>query len=91
MYTGCLSLSFKFSLPETTAAETKVHQMQEWKYQIQIDLMVFIIDAHFTMRTHGVNQAFRFVEGIWLHRTSHQIRFFVRKKTLFTSFVRNVK
>ena len=32
--------------------------------------------AHFTMRTHGVNQAFRFVEGIWLHRKSHQIRFF---------------
>ena len=22
--------------------------------------------AHFTMRTHGVSQAFRFVEGIWL-------------------------
>ena len=29
--------------------------------------------AHFTLRTHGVNQAFRFVEGIWLHRKSHQI------------------
>ena len=28
--------------------------------------------AHFTLRTHGVNQAFRFVEGIWLHRKSHQ-------------------
>jgi len=46
--------------------------------------------AHFTMRTHGVNQAFWFVEGIWLHRESHQIRFFFRKKTLFTSYVRNV-
>ena len=33
--------------------------------------------AHFTMRTHGVNQAFRFLEGIWLHRKSHQIRFFL--------------
>ena len=32
--------------------------------------------AHFTMRTHGVNQAFRFVEGIWLHRKSRRIRFF---------------
>ena len=30
--------------------------------------------AHFTMRTHGLNQAFRFVEGIWLHRKNHQIR-----------------
>ena len=29
--------------------------------------------AHLTIRTHGVNQAFRFVEGIWLHRKSHQI------------------
>ena len=35
---------------------------------------------HFTMRTHGVNQAFRFGEGIWLHRKSRQIRFFLRKK-----------
>ena len=35
--------------------------------------------AHFTMRIHGVNQAFRFVEGIWLHRKSHQIRFFSEK------------
>ena len=36
--------------------------------------------AHFTMRTHGVIQSFRFVEGIWLHRKSHQTRFFIRKK-----------
>ena len=28
------------------------------------------------MRTHGVNQAFRFVGGIWLHRKSRQLRFF---------------
>ena len=26
------------------------------------------------MRTHGVYQAFRFAEGIWLHRKSRQIR-----------------
>ena len=38
--------------------------------------------AHFTMRTHGVNQAFRFIEGIWLHRKSHQIRFFFSEKDL---------
>ena len=36
--------------------------------------------AHFTMRTYGVNQAFRFVEGIWLHRKSHQIRFFFKDR-----------
>ena len=47
--------------------------------------------AHFTMRTNGVNQAFRFVEGIWLHWKSHKLRLFFRKKTLFTSYVRNVK
>ena len=34
--------------------------------------------AHKTMRTYGVNQAFRF--GIWLHRKSRQIRFFPSRK-----------
>ena len=36
----------------------------------------------FTMRTQGVNQAFRFIEGIWLHQKSCQIRFFFSKKDL---------
>ena len=30
--------------------------------------------AYFTVRAYGVNQAFPFVESIWLHRKSHQIR-----------------
>ena len=38
--------------------------------------------AHFNMRTHGVNEAFRFVEGIRLHQKSHQIRFFFSEKDL---------
>ena len=38
-------------------------------------MLDFIIDGYLTMRTHGVSQTFRFVEGIWLHRISHQIRF----------------
>ena len=38
--------------------------------------------ARFIMRTHGVNQAFRFVEGIWLHRKSHHIRVFFLQKDL---------
>ena len=38
--------------------------------------------AHLPMRTHGVNQAFRFVEGIWLHRKSRQIRYFFSEKDL---------
>ena len=39
----------------------------------------FYMVAHFTMRTYGVNQAFRLVEGIWLHRNSRQIRFLLGK------------
>ena len=39
--------------------------------------------VHFTMRTHGVNQAFRFVECIWLYRKSHQIRFFSEKDLVY--------
>ena len=39
--------------------------------------------AHFTMRTHGVNQLFRFVEGIWLHRKSRQILLFSEKELVF--------
>ena len=39
--------------------------------------------AHFTLRTYGVNQEFRFVEGIWLHRKSSQIRFFFLWNYLF--------
>ena len=45
--------------------------------------------AHFTIRTNGVNKAFRFVEGIWLHRKSRQIRLFL-EETYFTSYVRNM-
>ena len=44
--------------------------------------------ADLTMRTYGENQAFRFVEGIWLHRKSRQIRFFFSEQTYFTSYVR---
>ena len=39
--------------------------------------------AQFTMRTYGVKQGFRFVEGIWLHRKSSQIRFFFGKDLFF--------
>jgi len=53
--------------------------------------MVFILDgcsfhyAHIWSK-HG----FRFVEGIWLHRKSSQIQFFISEKTYFTSYVRIV-
>ena len=35
--------------------------------------------AQNTVLTYGVNQIFKFVEGIWLHKKSRQIRFFSRK------------
>ena len=38
--------------------------------------------AHFSMRTHGLHQALRFVEGIWLHRKSRQLRFHFSEKDL---------
>ena len=39
--------------------------------------------AKITMRTYGVTQGFRFVEGIWLNRKSHQIRFFSEKDLVY--------
>ena len=38
--------------------------------------------ADFTRRTYGVNQAFRYVEGIWLHRKSRQIKKLFRKRRI---------
>ena len=45
--------------------------------------------VHFTMRTYGVNQVFRIVEGIWINRNSHQIRNFYSVETYSISYVRN--
>ena len=36
----------------------------------------------------SIDQVFRLVEGIWLHRKIRPIRFFWRKKTYFTSYAR---
>ena len=37
--------------------------------------------AHLTLRTNGVKQGFRFVEGMWLHRKSSQtVNFFLQKR-----------
>ena len=52
-----------------------MYEAQSWFYYQMV--------AHFTMRTHGVNQAFRFVEGIWLHLKSRQILFFIGKIPCF--------
>ena len=35
--------------------------------------VLYLMIVHFTMRTYGVNQAFGFVEIIWLHRKSLHI------------------
>ena len=43
---------------------------------------LYYMVAHFTLRKYGVKQAFRFFEGIWLHRKSRQIRFFRKRPIL---------
>ena len=35
--------------------------------------------AQYTVRAYRVNQVIRFIEGIWLHRQSRQIRYIFRK------------
>ena len=45
--------------------------------------------AHFTMRIFGLNQVFRFIEGIGLHRKTRQIRK-KSEKPYFASYVRNM-
>ena len=45
-------------------------------------MVLYQMVAHYTMHTYGVNQEFRFVEGIWFHRKSRQIRFFFLGKDL---------
>mgnify|MGYP001336334235 CR=1 FL=1 len=36
--------------------------------------------VHLTMLTYGVNQEFRFFEGIWLHRKIRQFQLFFSEK-----------
>ena len=51
----------------------KLGENNEIEYLIE-KIMVFRIDGtHFTMRAYGVNQIFRVVKGICLHRKSRQI------------------
>ena len=42
------------------------------------------------MRTYGVNQEFRFVEGICHFERGFKSDFFLSKMTYFTSYVRNM-
>ena len=39
--------------------------------------------AQITMRIYGAKQGVRFVEGIWLHQKSSQIRIHFREKNVF--------
>ena len=57
-----------------------LYQIISFYYQFAtIDIMVLILDGSAEHGAHnGVNQVFRFVEGIWLHRKSRQIEFFYR-------------
>ena len=47
---------------------------------------LYLMVAQNTVRTNGVNQIFRFIEGIRLHQSSRQIRFF-SENAYFTSYV----
>ena len=48
---------------------------------------LYYMVAQNMLRTYGVNQEFRFVEGIWLHRHRGKIRFLFQKKTKLFIFI----
>ena len=77
-------------IPLTVLCEVEIHPYTALKAPGYSWFLYWMV-ALFTMRIHGVIQAFRFVEYVWLHRKSRQIRFFWGEKTLFTSYMRNVK
>ena len=49
-------------------------------HYLSVPIMIFTLDG--CPFHYAINQSFRFVEGIWLHQKSRQIRFFFRKKDL---------
>ena len=60
----------------------KMHWIGNFEWEILLHTwFLHQMVAHFTMRTYG---PFRFVEGIWLHRKSRQIRNVFSTKTYFT-------
>ena len=61
-----------------------------WLKQLAAPWFLYEKVVHFTMRTNGVNQAFRFGKGIRLNEKSRQIGLFFTEKTCFTSYVRNI-
>ena len=71
----------------TSDAETMLGKKFKNCNQIKIFarrmVFLYLMVDHFPMRTYRVNQEFRFIEGIWLHRQSCQIRFFLPRKIPF--------
>ena len=52
-------------------------------HELEHDLRyLYKMVAQNNVRTYGVIQVFRFVEGIWLHRKDRQIRFFRKRPIL---------
>ena len=41
------------------------------------------LEAQNTVRAYGINQLFRFVKGVWLHRKSRRIQFFFGKDLFY--------
>ena len=57
---------------------------QDYIYHNNHGFFLYQMVAHFTMRTHGENQAFRFFKGIRLHRKIVVLSdFFLRKDLVF--------
>ena len=50
--------------------------------RLAVSWFLYYMVAHFTMRTFGVNQVFRSVIGMLLHRKSHQILKRFRKRPI---------
>ena len=75
--------TFKNAITSVAVFSLNIHKKPKVSFFLnKLDGFLYWMVAHFTMRTHGVNQAFHYVEGIWLHRKSRQIRFFFSKKDL---------
>ena len=60
--------------PQMFKQLVRIHKPRTMHTVLESHGFLYKMVAHFTMRTHGENQALRFVEGIWSHRKSRQFR-----------------
>ena len=65
---------FKIKILQYCTQKMVKHFCQTKKRRSILSMFFYKMVAHITMRTYGLNEAFRFVESSWLHRKSRQIR-----------------